>query len=52
MFFFRLNMNLKLILNSSFFQLVNKTTHKTNAKSVPAYVDDYETGGGSTVYEK
>jgi len=34
------------------FQLAKKTTHKTDGKSAPTYDDDYETGGGSTVYKR
>ncbi len=34
------------------FQLAKKTTRKTDGKSAPTYDDDYETGGGSTVYKR
>lgn len=45
-------MNIRLIgKNIFFFQLVKKTTDKAHGKPVATYDDDYEAGGGSTVYK-
>jgi hypothetical protein len=39
-----------LIFYFIIFQLVKKPIHKNDEKSEPMYDDEYQTGGGSTVY--
>jgi len=48
--YFYSNYEFEINIKTFLFQLVNKTTRKIDGKSAPTYNDDYETGGGSTVY--